>query len=202
MRALRSFVAVVAIAGILVGCGAGSSPQGTFEKMKTAVKGGGGMGGTLKYMTPESQNAIVGGMGFGVAMGASLGKKFGKADADAEAICKKHGIDLEKLPQITGKEDMTQLSIDFGAGIKDKPGFIKDLEELNKKKGKNSVDLTAKMGEATLKDVKVTGNTAAGKVVTKSDGKETTQPIYFKQVNGEWLIDIIPTLRKNTKVGK
>ena len=34
MRTLRSIVVLVAVAGMLVGCGAGSTPQGTFDKMK------------------------------------------------------------------------------------------------------------------------------------------------------------------------
>ncbi len=198
MRLLRSIAVLAAVSGLLVGCGGGSTPEGTFEKMKTVGKAE-GMPGMLKFMTPESQNAMAGGMGFGLAMGTSLAKKFGKPDADAEAVLKKHNIDMEKLPKITGKEDMTKLTIDFGATIKDKPGFIKDLEELNKKKGKKALNMAEDLASSTLKDVKITGETAEGKIVSTKDGKENIQPVHFKLVGGEWLFDMIPLMTKGKK---
>jgi hypothetical protein len=192
MRTLRSIVVLVAVAGMLVGCGAGSTPQGTFDKMKSMGKTN-DMGAMLKYLTPESQNLIVGGRAYGPAMMANMAKASGKGDPKIEAVLKKHGIDIGNLPKMSGKGDTSKAIKTLGAAIKDKPGFLADMEKLNPKKGKQS-SMADQMANSTLKDVKITGNTAEGKIVVKKDGKETTQPIHFKLVGGEWLVDLIPVM--------
>jgi hypothetical protein len=194
MKTLRSIVVLVAAAGLLVGCGGGGSPQGTFEQMKTAGKTG-GVGATLKYMTAESQDMMVGSMALGAVMAASMGKAFGKADADLEALLKKHGLDPEKAPKVKSAADSQKAIMQLGGMVKDKPGFLKDMEELGKKKGKKTPSMTSQLAGATLKDVKITGEKAEGKVVIKKGEKEDTQPIHFKKEGGKWLIDLMPMMK-------
>ena len=84
--------------------------------------------------------------------------------------------------EFTSAEIMKKLA----APIKDKPAFIADmldaLEEMGSEESKGM-----SLGDATLKDVKIDGDTAKGTIVKKGDKEE---PIHFQKIDGGWLVEL------------
>ncbi len=153
-------------------------------------------------LTPDSREAITGQLVFAGVMIKAFASfdKSGKA-ADAlkpiDATFTKYGLTkdvLDKIkpekvgPDATPKEKAA-FARTYAAPIKgkDRPAFVaemmKSMEKLGKKKPPT--------GDATLKDVKITGNTATGTSTEKQeDGTEKTEPVAFKKVGGGWLIEM------------
>ncbi|MHC4914367.1 MAG: DUF4878 domain-containing protein [Planctomycetota bacterium] len=190
---LTALVAVVALV-VCPGCGSdggGSTPEATFNAMKAAADAK-DMRKFMKCLTPESQDMMVGGVVAVAVMTTEMAKAMGgKSDADMEALLKKHnvsGADVKAMNPSSMEAGMKQLA----AKVKDKPGFMADFAALAEKKGKKEGVAMTGGAEGTLKDVKITGDTAKGTVVTTKDGKETTDTIEFRKVDGRWLIHMVP----------
>ncbi len=181
---MRNTLFALAAAAALVipsGCGSdggGSTPQATFDAMKAAIKAK-DMRKFTNCLTPESQKMMVSGL----LMVSQMAKGFGgKSDPDMDALLKKHGVAEVNLKNLE----------EAAAKVKDKPGFMADFAAMAEKKGKQGGMLTSSQAEGVLKDVKITGETAKGKVVTTKDGKEITDTIEFRKVDGRWLIHMTP----------
>lgn len=206
------------VAGLLIvalaagGCGgvgggssvAGATPQETFDGMKAAAakKDWTGM---VSGMTPETQDLMLGGM---TMMVQFMGIVPGGADKlkGANDILTKYGVKLDatpKLPDLTGgdptKADPQDAMKKLTAGVKDKAACLGELMawlekngDENTKKGMNSDDIAA----STLSDVKIDGDTATGKLTSKKDGKDQTQDVHFKKIDGKWYADMTADMKK------
>jgi hypothetical protein len=117
-----------------------------------------------------------------------------------DAVLKKHGLTDEvlkkppkdKVPKDTFPKDkpdpkdpkqMKQMFKLIAGLIKDRDGFIADMLDVM-----NETKLIE--GKPQLEDVKITGNTAKGVLVTKKGGKEQREPITFKKVGGGWKVEL------------
>jgi hypothetical protein len=151
--------------------------------------------------TPESQGKLAGQLaGLGVMFKAfSAFDKEGKMKdklADFDKIMDKHGLTKEvmgKLKQTKDPEEIKANNAVIAKAIKDKPGFVGDvmkwLDAANPGKNKGGP-----LDEATLKDVKITGDKATGTVVTK----EKEEPMEFAKVGGGWRI-VLPEPKAKDK---
>ena len=68
--------------------------------------------------------------------------------------------------------------------IKDQPGFCIEVMALMKKVGGNR--MAAPLSNATLRDVRIEGDKAAGTLSVKKGEKEAKEPIAFTRINGGW----------------
>ncbi len=211
----RSFVAGLLIAALAAGgCGggsggggssvAGATPQDTFDGMKAAAakKDWTGM---VSGMTPETQDLMLGGM---TMMVQFMGMVPGGADKlkGANDILTKHGVKLDAtpaLPDLTGgdptKANPQDAMKKLTAGVKDKAACLGELMswlekngDENTKKNMNSDDIAT----STLSDVKIDGDTASGKLTSKKDGKDQTQDVHFKKIDGKWYADMTADMKK------
>ncbi len=200
---MKRVLILAAVVLAAAGCGSGgkhATPEAAFDAMKAAAAKS-DWKGVAGCMTAESQELLVGGM-------AMAGQFFAMGDKakgeEFNALLKKHGIDMEKeMKDISAKgqgakdPDAAKKSMQgslqaVGAKVKDKPAAIAEImqwmEKNSDKKGGNPMN--EKLA-GTLKDMKTTGDTATGKVVTKGkDGKDMEGPINFKKISGSWLIDL------------
>jgi hypothetical protein len=183
----------------LSGCGgasaAYSTPQATFDTAKAAVAKE-DWKGFAQCLTPDSRDTMAGAMVMAGSMMqafAGLGGDEGKKEAkDVEAVLKKHGIDeksLEGPPLGDAKTDPNEAMKKLSSSIKDRDAFIGEIMTVMSKSGKMK-DKGPMTKDATLKDVKVDGDTASGTIATKADGKDVNEPIKFRKISGAWKMEI------------
>lgn len=196
---LMQCLLIGALSVSLIACG-GKTPQDTFTKLKAAQekKDHKAMASCLTSATLDKMN-----LGLTLVAGfATMGKDFKPDPAkekELDAIFAKHG--LKDLKKQKSKEDAEKTM----ASIKDKPGLYADLItfiEKNSKKGSFNMPEFVE-----LKDVKVEGETATGKLVSKRKGKDgkdetKTEDVTFKNVNGEWLMHIEMSRKKKKPAKK
>ncbi len=153
-------------------------------------------------ITPESREAITGqlvsaGVLFKTFAASDKSGKFAELSKPFEAAFKKYGLTkdaLDKLkpeklgPDATPREQaLAARKYATAVEANDRPAFVADMMKGMAKFDKKH----KKVGDATLKDVKITGNTAtATSVEKKDDGTEKTEPVAFKKVGGGWLIEM------------
>jgi len=191
-----------------VGCGGGhDSPQAAFDAMKAAADKK-DWKGLCQCMTPDSRDAMAGGMvvagtvmkATGVFAMMGGGEKAEETKAALERIdevLKKHGVDEDALEKVREtmrgsepKDPGNNFAVlkEFAALIEDKPTFIGDmfvaLEEMNP--GESPMSFR----NATLRDVKIDGDTATGTNARTVKGTKKNEPINFKKIDGGWLVDI------------
>ena len=204
----RNYVAALSLAALLLsGCGsggggsslAGATPQDTFDAMKGAAakKDWTGM---ASCMTPETQDLTIGGMAMMVQF---MGMMPGGADKlkGATDILTKHGVKLDaapKMPDLTGggadsaakaQDAMKQLT----SGVKDKAACLGELMAWFQQNGDESQKKNMnpdEIAKSTLADVKIDGDNATGKVTSKKDGKDNTEDMHFKRIDGKWYVDM------------
>ena len=191
------------------GCGGGGydSPQAAFDAMKAAGEKK-DWKGFCECMTPDSQDAMAGGMvvagtmmkamgGFAMMGRGEQAEKTKAALEKIDEVLKKHGLDEKAMKKVQekmqgaepkGPNKRLAMLKELAAPIKDKPTFIGDmfaaLEEMN------PGESTMSFENATLKDVKIDGDTATGTIAKTDKGMKMDEPINFKKIDGGWLVDI------------
>ena len=85
------------------------------------------------------------------------------------------------------------------ADVKDKAACLGELMAWLEKNGdentKSSMNSDHIPG-STLADVKIDGDTATGKLTSKKDGKDQTQDVQFKKIDGKWYADMSADMKK------
>jgi hypothetical protein len=175
------------------------TPEEAFEAFKTAAKDK----DHKKFMnclTPESQEQMAAMLVFS----ASFMSGFAEMDKTGEAkkkmkpiadVMEKHGLTeevLKKQPEVKpGKEDPAKAMKPLLDLIKDKPAFCVDMLTAMDQTGQKG-GFSEGAASATLKDVKIDGDTATGKV---SSEKKKDEPIEFKKIGNSWKIDLTKMMK-------
>lgn len=191
-----------------VGCGGGgaATPEEAFKNAQAAVEKE-DWKTFCGTMTAESQDVFAGGMAMGGMMMqafAGLGGEEGAAEAKKIGeVLAKHGITeefgkkIEDDETIKGPEEAMKKMLE---PVKDKPQFVADMmaafKGMKGMKDQNPVNKTA-----TLKDVKIDGDTAKATIEATIDGKTSSSPIAFKKVDGKWLMDLTETMKSGKDKG-
>lgn len=186
--------------------GGGATPEETFKLAQAAAEKE-NWKGAVSHMTAESQEMFAGGLAFaGMMMQAfaELGGPDGAKDAKKiKDVLAKHGLTEAAMKKLEGDDSIKgpEEAIKKIVGpIKDRGAFIGDM--LNAFKGTKGFKNESPIAkEAKLKDVKIDGNTAKGKVEFEKDGKQTEEEIAFKKVGGKWLLDLTDALKKELGPG-
>lgn len=184
------------------GCGksgGGATPEAAYNNMVEAAKKE-DMKGFMTNLTKDSQNMMVGGLVISSAMMKSTAKFTGMDTKEIDAVLTKHGVTedavMAKMKDAKGADDPVSVAAPLAAMVKDGPAFVSDSFAVMKKMGKGMEKSPAdEFKNTTLKDVKVTGDTATGKM--EKEGK--TQDIHFAKEGGAWKIDIMPLVREKMK---
>ena len=175
---------------VLVACGGGgggsSTPEGVFEKAKSAAKSK-DWRTVYSCFNPQESDLFL----FGMLMGASFSTMSDKDVAkELESIQTKHGLkehpDMKSMggSDPSNRNDMAKEAV---KDVKDKPGLFDDLMRFMEKQGKGGAAFESKFVDVTLKDVKITGETATGQIVV-ADGK--SRPTAFVRHEGAWYLSM------------
>jgi hypothetical protein len=185
-----------------------ATPQAAFEAAKKAAvqKDYRAVFGAL---TEDNRDAFAGLM---VIMGSfvkEIGAKFAKTDEDKEKVKKietvldKHGVTPEMTQEamtlakeMQGKDPAEVLPVmrKLIKPLKDRVGLVSEMMSLTDQEKKGSP--FEELKTAQLKDVKVDGNTAKGKLTMIKDGTEKTDPIEFRKEGAGWKIHIDMSKKK------
>jgi hypothetical protein len=147
------------------------TPQEVFDAAKTAI-----MKDDLKTfvdcLAPESIETMAGAMAC-----TQLPPK--------RELLAKHGLTdeiIKKLPKMKGvpsAEDQEKIFKAWSVPIKDKAAFLVEVFAARLKEEKNKMK---ELGSTALKDLKIDGDKATGKIVGLPGGKE--EPVEFKKMSG------------------
>jgi hypothetical protein len=189
------------------GCGGGaathSTPQAVFDAAKTAAEKE-DWKSFSQCLTPESRDATAAAVmlaGVMIQGFSSLGDEKDKAAGkEIESVLKKHGVDpktMEEPPAAAASKDPKEEMKKVIAPIKDRDAFIGDMisamNKVSKSKGKGG----PMPKDATLKDVKIDGDTATGTITAKDSDK--SEEVKFKKIGGSWKMDL--DMEKNRQGG-
>jgi hypothetical protein len=178
----------------LAGCGGGgASPQATFDKFTSAMQKKDYETG-MSQLTPESQDMMLAMMAM-VASFSSMDPTNPDAGKEVKAIMEKHGIKDTGGPMAPAAADGKSPFAD----VKNKPACIGELMVFLEKGGKGGPSPAAQLATARLEDVKVTGDTAEGKIKVKKGDADQTEPAKFKKIGDVWLIDFASTMNDASK---
>jgi len=202
------FMAGVVLVGLtMAGCGeggggGGATPDATFEAMKKAAAKG-DWTAMVSHTTPESQDMMIGGLTFMTQFASALG---GPAEAakmkPVSEVLTKHGVNLDmKLDDAKptfpppGPEEaekkQKEVMKKMTANVKNKPACIGEVMAALEKSGdKKAADSAKEILDSKLSDVKIEGDVAKGKMTVTKDGKEKTEDVEFKKINGKWYADM------------
>lgn len=200
---------LLACAIVLPGCkkdnktdsgGGYDSPQAVWDAAKKAEKDKDGET-FIKCFDADTQNILAAGMVF-TGMFATSMSKFDKKAAEkmkpVQDVMNKHGLTEDFLkkaqkdkPKGNTPEDLMKAMLKLTEPIKDKAAFFVEMTKAmdaasDKKKQKDD----HMIADAELKDVKIDGDKAKGKMVGKKGGEEKEQPIEFVKESGGWKIHI------------
>jgi hypothetical protein len=177
-----------------------SSPKAVFAAAVEASKKK-DFKGFASLLTPDSQGKLasqLAGLGVMLKMMAAFDKEGKMKDKlpELDKIMDKHGLTKDVLGKLKQSKDAKVIEANnevISKAVKDKPGFVGDvmkwLDAANPGKNKGGP-----LDEATLKDVKITGDKATGTVVTK----EKDEPMEFAKVGGGWRI-VLPEPKAKDK---
>ena len=200
---------------VLVGLAAGSSqavaakfdsPQACFDEAKTQIIKK-NYDGFCRCLTPDSQNLMAGMFSMLPSMMksfAALGGEEAIKEIDAKFakindVIKKHGIEADKLPDMTEimkiQQDEDKMKARFNkmlAPVKDRAAYLADLMKAleSLQEGQPGAASIADAINGELKGLTVTGDSATGTLVVKKNGQDQEQPFNFKKIDGGWLIDL------------
>jgi hypothetical protein len=123
--------------------------------------------------------------------------------AITKTLLKRHGLNedtIDKEATSAGEAPDNKAAakkiIVMGEMAKDRIVFIDDTLKVMKRivtQGKNPLEGTS---TGKLKDVKVDGDTATGKVTETIAGADKTDTVWFRKEDGAWKIDLIPELEE------
>ena len=156
------------------------SPEDVFAKFKKATEKN-DYKGAFNCLEKSTQNVLVASM---VMVSEFMVIGDGDAAKKMEEVMKKHKLDdLDETEMEKFKDDQKAAMEFIAAKVKDKSQFFEDVMKVAasaKKAGDNSFAI-----KGELKDVKIDGDEATGKIVMEGDREE---PIKFVKVGGRWLI--------------
>ncbi len=111
-----------------------------------------------------------------------------KAQAETDALLAKHGI--KDLAKRAGEEEEAYINR-ITAHVTDQRTLLIKMMQMMEGAVPGTKPAPCRKGE--IKDLKITGDTATGKYVTKEEGDSTmSQDLKFKQIDGSWLLaDVI-----------
>ncbi len=180
VRALPRFLAFLGLAA--TGCGpspGGSSPQAVYDRAK-ACSTSGDWAGFYDCLAPTKRDTAIGGLLYLAAFTKMGG---GAAEAEYTKLMAAHGLDPKPPTPDPAAPQGAQLA-QWLAPAKDRRKLFADLMAFTRPTRK--ADDVIFDPAATLADLRVTGETATGKLV-KPDGKKKT--ISFVSADGAWYLD-------------
>ena len=204
------FTAGVVLVGLtMAGCGegaggGGATPDATFEAMKKAAAKG-DWTAMVAHTTPESQDVMIGGLTLMTQFASALGgpDEAAKMKPVTELLTK-HGVNVDikddakpafppPSPEEAEKKQKEMMK-KMTANVKNKPACIGEVMATLEKSGdKKIADSNKEILDSKLSDVKIEGDVAKGKLTVTKDGKEKTEDVEFKKINGKWYADMTKT---------
>ncbi|HZZ74037.1 MAG TPA: hypothetical protein VFE24_17420 [Pirellulales bacterium] len=179
------------------GASASGSPEATLETMKSAAMKKDWRAMAECYTEPSKDLML-----FGLAISIDTSElvaddKQQPAFKEAKAILAKHHVkSLDDRASDGGRIKPAELSAD----VKDKAACIAELMNWYDKNGSSEQKTMqmspAEYGTAKLEGVKIEGDQATGTVTSTFNGKEDSQPMSFKKVNGKWYFDLVGNKHK------
>jgi hypothetical protein len=218
MKTLTRLVVVLAFAALIpIAHGGGKkpsykTPQDAFAALKNAVAKE-DMRAFASCLTDESRKLLVGTLAVSAAQSEATIKLLEKDSKTPEQekmlaemkdnlarlrkVLKKHGVKEEEVKKALDeaksgdKDAFKKAFIKLADQISNHSAFFEDAYQATKKKyGKADEDMRKAMKNAQLKDLKIDGDTAKGKVITKRDDTERSDPITFRREQGSWRVDL------------
>jgi hypothetical protein len=205
---------VFGVALLLAGCGdksSSSSTKGDFSSPEATLATAKAAAADKDYrtfaacFTPEGQETMaagfvmIGGMMQFMMTKDEENPEKGKASAaKIKTVLEDHGVVEGARPKITielnaDEETQNKALRKLAEPVKDKPAFIADFIAVMQEVG-DKPDARIIESNATLKDVKIDGDTAKGTLVQTREKKESTSPIVFQKIDGAWKIREVPRL--------
>lgn len=210
MKVLLSVAASVLVVLTIVGIGLASwtflppllgkyvSPHQVWNAHNNAVKSR-DWKTVYKTITPESRDYIVGTLTFLAPIVATQDEKMA-------ALVKKYGLQPMTFEHaaVTARANFTQgMQLEqhmssAGNSIQDKQAFfVETLNQLGRiaderREQFGGKDFAFAMEGMELKDVVIEGDQARGKQRVQRSGRTLEVPIYFRRVDGSWLIHMAP----------
>jgi len=205
MKAIHGAVLLTALA-FGAGTTAGEkTPEAAFSAMHDAYHKK-GVKEYLSHVTPESQKTLAGGMvtsffGFRKYVN-SLKDKNPDAVALLDGITKRHALDEVKIKTFMDDDKGNKTADALIAKlyalaelVKDPQAFVADVvTTLNRIEGPFPPLALIPFG-ATVKDVKISGNTARGTMHYRFERVDRTETVYFQRDAVGWKIDFLPGIR-------
>ncbi|HEY2882834.1 MAG TPA: hypothetical protein VGJ15_10380 [Pirellulales bacterium] len=198
----RRFV-ILTLLVFCTGCDTGktsnSTPRAAFDAFKGALLEK-DFPRAFDQFTPDTQPLVLGLLAFCDGI-----------EAENDPVCS------EQLKKATEKYHLTMYSFVYEShgteadhrkiwnkaveSVKDKPGLFAELLQVIENTSQSKDRSVAKQfGNAELRDVQQSGDTATGILNTTWDGQPRSIKIGFERVNGNWLIDAYVTRREGWAV--
>lgn len=197
MKRLITIVLLIALVP-LAGCGSssatggygGATPEATFGNMKTAFKNK-DYRTMMGQTTPETQEMMIAGFSMLAPMMAMFDQDKGADKVkDFQKILDKHGVKTPDPAKMAPGQEKAAMK-EAAGGVKDKPACLGEIMawmEASAKGSENSSMTMKEMGNATLVDVKIDGDTATGTIKGLPNDQTETQK--FKKIDGAWFMDM------------
>jgi hypothetical protein len=179
--------------------GAYGSPKAVFDAMNQATKKKDHKT-LLKCVSPASRDLLFASLaseGFELReISAKRRDTKDLADKYSKALAK-HGLTKEavsKYDAATDPKELAKAAKAVAALVKDKPAFMGEMSNLGEKFAEIIASGTILDPVWELKDLKIDGDKARGKMVMKIGDREESDPIEFVKIGGGWYIvpDIKP----------
>jgi hypothetical protein len=192
------------------------TPQEVFKAAKKALQRE-DWKGFCATLTDDSRDTLAGGLALMPLMAKGFAKLAGE-DKEKEILAKlkpledvmtRHGLTeavLNKMKEEKKEPGKDPEAIRRGlkklvSPIKDRSAFIAEMVAAMKKIDEKKADTAPLPRDAQLKDLKITGDKAKANVVSMRDGKEKSDPIEFRRINGSWKIELPVQIGKRVKKG-
>lgn len=114
-----------------------------------------------------------------------------------DALKKKHGLDkaksLHAAVSLTVNDEVQDEAMrEVIVAIKDRNGFIADVDALGRQIDKTEQGKRLLTEDARLDDVKIEGDRATARLLETRDGDVNTESIEFQKIEGRWKIAAMP----------
>lgn len=207
-RSVRLLVGLALSFGI--GCGQGDgggaggakSPDDAF-KAWTEAAGKEDFKAFASHMTKDSQSAMAGYLLMELTNDLRVNQNDNNRVEAITGLLKRHGLTQEavekkeeKVSEAENNKGVAKEFIALGQMAKDRTAFLDDTLKTLKKLAPLEKNPLEDLSTGKLKDVKVDGDTATGKVTASVGGAEKTDVANFRKEDGAWKVDLIPELEE------
>jgi hypothetical protein len=191
---------------ICVGCGQGGggggggakSPEDAFKGWSEAA-GKADFKAFASHMTKDSQSAMAGYFMTELTNDLRVNQINNDRVQAVEGLLKRHGLSQEAiekkevpLGEAPDNKATAKEFVAMGEMAKDRTAFLDDTLRTFQKLAPLEKNPLEALGTATLKDLKVDGDTATGKATATVNGHEKTDAAHFRKEDGVWKIDLMP----------